>query len=285
MTASQPGILHPLPALSRYLEFSLLPNEDPTDPLRQLSTRIDADDVVGLGPDLYSGVQPFPGFDGPAVSVPATQRSLWCWLRGNDRGVLLHRSRQIMEWLRPAFRCELRVDGFVYDGGRDLTGYEDGTENPEGKAAWTTAISGGTDDGPVGGSFVAVQQWVHDLHYFETLPQEERDHIIGRRRSDNEELDDAPDTAHVKRTAQESFEPEAFLLRRSMPWADSGGEGLMFVAFGHDLYAFDAIVRRMVGLEDGITDAMFRFTRPITGGYYWCPPVRDGRLDLSALQG
>ena len=56
--------------------------------------------------------------------------------------------------------------------------------------------------------------------------------MIGRRRADNEELADAPQSAHVKRTAQESFTPEAWLLRRSLPWAGPAGEGLMFVAFG-----------------------------------------------------
>ena len=50
--------------------------------------------------------------------------------------------------------------------------------------------------------------------------------------SDNEELEDAPESAHVKRTAQEDFEPEAFVVRRSMPWADATSEGLEFVAFG-----------------------------------------------------
>jgi hypothetical protein len=25
------------------------------------------------------------------------------------------------------------------------------------------------------------------------------------------------------------------------------------------------------------------FSRPITGGYYWCPPVANNRLDLSAV--
>jgi len=55
------------------------------------------------------------------------------------------------------------------------------------------------------------------------------------------------------------------------------------VAFGHSLDAFEAQLRRMVGLDDGITDALFRFSRPVTGSYFWCPPVRDGRLDLSAI--
>jgi putative iron-dependent peroxidase len=54
----------------------------------------------------------------------------------------------------------------------------------------------------------------------------------------------------------------------------------MFVAFGRSLDAFEAQLRRMVGADDGIADALFRFTRPVTGAYYWCPPVSDGRLDL-----
>lgn len=99
----------------------------------------------------------------------------------------------------------------------------------------------------------------------------------------NQELDDAPESAHVKRTAQESFDPEAFILRRSMPWADAAGEGLVFVAFGRNFDAFEALLNRMVGAEDGIADALFTFTRALTGSYFWCPPVADGRLDLRAL--
>jgi putative iron-dependent peroxidase len=130
---------------------------------------------------------------------------------------------------------------------------------------------------------VAVQQWLHDLDHFASLDADRRDNIIGRRINDNEELDDAPASAHVKRTAQESFDPEAFVLRRSMPWAGADQAGLMFVAFGRSLDAFDSQMRRIAGMEDGIVDAFFEFSRPITGSYFWCPPIRDGRLDLSAI--
>ena len=95
--------------------------------------------------------------------------------------------------------------------------------------------------------------------------------------------DDAPASAHVKRSAQESFEPEAFVLRRSMPFSEPGREGLVFVAFGRSFDAFEAILGRMVGAEDGVTDALFRFTQPISGRYFFCPPVRDGLLDLASL--
>ena len=134
-----------------------------------------------------------------------------------------------------------------------------------------------------GSSFVAVQQWRHDLDRFAAMQPQEQDHTIGRRRSDNEELDDAPESAHVKRTAQESFSPEAFLLRRSMPWTDTRDQGLVFVAFASSFAPFEAQLRRMIGSEDGIVDALFKFTRPFSNAYYWCPPVAGRTLDCSAL--
>jgi putative iron-dependent peroxidase len=175
------------------------------------------------------------------------------------------------------------VDGFKYDRGLDLTGYEDGTENPKDDDAVVAAIVQGAGPALDGSSFVAVQQWLHDLDHFEAMPQSARDNIIGRRLSDNAEFEDAPISAHVKRTAQESFDPEAFVVRRSMPWADVSGEGLMFVAFGKSLGAFEAQLRRMTGQEDNVIDGLFRFSRPISGSYFWCPSISDGRLELSAL--
>jgi len=137
--------------------------------------------------------------------------------------------------------------------------------------------------GLVGGSFAALQQWQHDWDAFERMVPAAQDAMIGRRRSDNEELGDAPESAHVKRTAQESFTPEAFVLRRSMPWAEGMRSGLMFAAFGCSFDAFEAQLRRMAGLEDGVVDALFQMSRPVTGAYVWCPPLRDGRLDLRAV--
>ena len=94
------------------------------------------------------------------------------------------------------------------------------------------------------------------------------DYTIGRERESNEELDDAPTSAHVKRTAQESFSPEAFQLRRSMPWASEHRQGLLFVAFGNSFDPFEALMNRMVGADDGIVDALFDFSHPTTGSYF-----------------
>lgn len=291
MNRSQPGILGDLPTHSRYLSFALSPGYDPRRALSALRGLIEGDEVVvGIGMPLVSalgakipGLRDFPVHSGAAVAVPSTPSALWCWLRGADPGVLLHRGRIIRKALSPAFRLETTTDGFLYRENRDLTGYEDGTENPTDDAAVAAALVSGGGPGIDGSSFVAVQKWVHDLDVFGAMGATERDHTIGRSISENEELDDAPASAHVKRTAQESFDPEAFVVRRSVPWADAGSEGLVFVAFGKSFDAFEALLARMVGAEDGVVDALFRFTRPVSGSYYWCPPMVSGRLNLSAL--
>jgi putative iron-dependent peroxidase len=247
--------------------------------------------VVGFGESLVKaldgnieGLRAFPALTGVGVDNPSTQHALWCWLHGVDRGELLNRSNAYEAALAPAFRLVQVTEGFRHRDGHDLTGYEDGTENPRDEAAESAALVAEGADGMVGGSFAAIQQWQHDLKGFHAMPSHETDDIMGRRLSDNEELDDAPISAHVKRTAQESFAPEAFIVRRSMPWIEDDRAGLMFLAFGFSLDAFEVQLRRMSGLEDGVTDGLYRISRPITGGYYWCPPLKDGHLDLRALR-
>ena len=68
-----------------------------------------------------------------------------------------------------------------------------------------------------------------------------------------------------------------------MPWAMSMQSGLMFVAFGSSHRAFEVQMRRMAGEEDGVVDAMFRISKPVSGSYLWCPPVIDNHLDLRQL--
>lgn len=291
MSSYQTGILADVPQQTRYLSFSIDADGDLKLTLQKLARFADGDTtVVGIGASVADalatavpGLTSFPIFEDALVEVPATHSDLWCWLRGDDRGELVHRTHKLVNLLADGFICDQIIDGFRYDIGRDLTGYEDGTENPVDDEAVKYAIVAGAGVGMDGSSFVAVQQWVHNLDDFLSRPQSEQDETIGRRKSDNEELEEAPRTAHVKRTAQEDFSPEAFVVRRSMPWADAAHEGLVFVAFGRSFDAFEALLERMVGADDGEIDALFSFTTPVSGSYFWCPPVQHGKLDLRAL--
>jgi putative iron-dependent peroxidase len=283
----QPGILDAVPAASVHLTFALRPGADPGPALAALVAAWTPREVVGVGPSLALALgrdipwlRPLPARAGPGVDVPATPAALWLWLRGDDLGLLVRRARELEALLGRAFARASRQVCFRFGAGLDLSGYRDGTENPEGDAAVRAAICA---EAPCeGGSFAAVMPWRHDLAAVAAMGQSERDAVIGRREVDDVELSEAPLSAHVKRTAQEGFEdvglPDAFVVRRSMPWADASGEGLVFLSFGRNFEAFLAQLRRMTGGDDGVVDALFRFSRPEGMAGFYCPPVLGARL-------
>ena len=291
MSDTQPAILRAVPRTARFITLGLCPGTDAREALARLAElTLSADCVIGLGEPFVRalsaslrGLRAFPALGAPGAAFPSTQGALFLQCCGEDQGAALHGARSVLAALGGGFRLDEDISAFRYGGGRDLSEYEDGTENPQGERAVEAAVVKGRGPGLDGGSFLAVQRYVHDLTQLERLSDRERDDLIGRQRDTNQELADAPATAHVKRSAQESFDPPAFMVRRSMPWGDVLLHGLYFVAYVAELDTFERVLRRMAGLEDGIVDGLFRFSRPLTGGYYFCPPLRDKRLDLRWL--
>ncbi len=287
----QSAILEPIPDHARHLFFDLDRAAAPQAALHALAAACDGRSaVLGIGAGVagalgvrVAGLRGFSNLPQAKPAIPVTQHALWLWLCGNEPGDLLLQGRALEALAAPAFRLVQAIDCFRHRDSRDLTGYEDGTENPKDEAAVDAAIAQGQGAGIDGSSFAAVQQWLHDFAAFDAMPRREQDNCFGRERDSNEEIDDAPASAHVKRTAQEDFEPEAFVVRRSMPWTAGADAGLVFLAFGNSFDAYEAQLRRMTGHDDGISDALFGFTRPLTGGYYWCPPMAGDAVDLSAL--
>lgn len=245
--------------------------------------------VVGLGGPLLDavgahvpGYRPFERLQQGRHTLPATPHALWTLALGASPGEVFQRAEALKQRLAAHLRVSEARTMFSYRQGRDLTGYQDGTANPRGDEAWAAAL---IEDGPFEhGSFALVQRWLHFRERFAALPQAERDLTIGRTLEGDVEMDDAPPTAHIKRTEQEDFDPPAFLLRRSMPWGDLRRHGLVFIAFASDLSKPERMLRRMVGLEDGLQDALLGHSQAETGAYYFVPPVADGRLLLPAAQ-
>jgi putative iron-dependent peroxidase len=286
----QPGILAPPTPSGRFLTLGLTSDARPRDVAARLAAlTIGPGLVVGVGEPLVraldakiDGLRAFPEINGPGGVFPSTQGAVWLFVGGDDAGEILLRARRVVRSLGDFVRIDEDIPSFVYSGGRDLSGFEDGTENPKGERAIEVAFSGGAP-GRAGGSFVATQRWIHDLGGFERLSQTARNDVIGRDQQSNDELASAPLSAHVKRTAQESYDPPAFVLRRSMPWGDVREHGLYFVAYAATLDHFERQLRRMAGLDDGVPDALLKMSRAVTGGYFWCPPVAANHLDLRAL--
>ena len=286
---AQPAILSDVPAHASFLFLDRAHGADPAAAVRSLGASAHPDwACVGIGTSLLrslsceiGGMRPLPALQGVGVPTPTTPTDLVVRIAGADPGAVLHRERTLLSGLAQ-FGVTDRVAGFQYGDNRDLSGYIDGTENPEGSRAAATALRAAGPAGVVGSSVLVVQRWVHDLRAFDGLGRAGQDAAIGRDLESNEELDDVPESAHVKRTAQEDFDPEAFIVRRSMPWRDARGAGLVFVSFSATMDPFEAQLRRMVGLDDGVVDALYSFTRPVTGGAWWCPPTVEGRLDVRA---
>jgi putative iron-dependent peroxidase len=282
---SQHGILDPVPRSAHYVTLTLAPGTPPREVLDRLrALAVDPSIVVGIGEPFaralgatVPGLTTFPAITGAGGAIPSSQAALWLHGRGDDAGDSLRVVRRTVAALRDGVRIEEDVAAFRHGTGRDLSGFEDGTENPKGDAATAAAL---TADGA---SFVAVQRWIHDLDRLESFPADARDALIGRHRETNAELEDAAPHAHIKRAQQEAFDPPAFMVRRSMPYGNVGEHGLYFVAYVAALDTFDRMMRRMLGADDGIVDGLLQFSRPVSGGYYWCAPVAGGHLDLRAL--
>lgn len=242
--------------------------------------------VIGIGAPLadavgvaVAGLRPFERLQRGRFTMPATQADVWALVPGRDAGQVFERADALVAALAPHAALVDTTSLFDYRQGHDLSGYKDGTENPVGDAGWAAAL------GPDGSSHVLVQRWLHFRERFAALPPVARDNVVGRRLLDDEEIAEAPESAHVKRTAQEDFEPPAFMLRRSMPWGDGRRHGLLFIAYVASLDTAQAQLERMMGLEDGLQDALLAHSQAETGAYYWCPPWDGQHLALPALSG
>lgn len=166
---------------------------------------------------------------------------------------------------------------FRYLDGRDLTGFIDGTENPQfpddrGETALLGEDAGIFSDG----SFVFAQRYVHDLEKWKKLKVDAQEHIIGRTKLESIELDDdvKPENSHIARAVIEDDEGEELeILRHSLPYGDGKGEqGLFFIAYTKDLTRIDKMLTRMFGTSgDGIHDRLLHFVTAVDGAYFFAP--------------
>ena len=222
MAAPQTGIFALGTAAHAYLEFDLLAQADGLDVvvsvarLREPRTTIGGVNLVaGFRPELWAVVAPdaapvgVVGFEEPirgvaAHELPATQHDVVVWLAGASYDVVFDTSRSIVAELMGRATLAHEMVGWQYHHDRDLTGFEDGSENPSIVEATSVALVPPGLPGE-GASILLLQQWEHDAIAWEAMPVASQEAIIGRRKSDSQELDPRPPTSHVTRTDQDRF--------------------------------------------------------------------------------
>ncbi|HVQ21918.1 MAG TPA: Dyp-type peroxidase, partial [Candidatus Saccharimonadia bacterium] len=242
--------------------------------------------VVAFGSDLWRALapanvpsdlgrfQPIAALGGHRA--PASQHDLWLWVNGSSRDVVFEHARAAAAAIESIAAVAAEQDAFVHRDSRDLTGFIDGTANPQMLDAPAAALV--ADDQPgAGGSHVLAMRWIHDLTAFEALPVADQERVFGRTKPTSIELEDdsKPSTAHIARVEIEDDHGEELpIWRRSVPYGTLSEHGLYFVAFSADRARFDRMLARMFGVGgDGQHDRLMDFSRAVSGAFYFAPSL------------
>jgi porphyrinogen peroxidase len=298
MKTAQSGIFALGTSAHAYLEFDIQPGCDPRSLLtamadvREPRTTVGGVNLVsGFRPELSRGIEAgglpaeLAGFNQPVVGadgfvMPATQHDAVLWLSGSSYDVVFDEARQAINSLAPATTIADETSSWSYRRFRDLTGFVDGTKNPSLLNAPDVAIIAEGKPG-TGGTILLLQKWVHDVSAWESLSQATQEQVIGRTKPDDVELDPQAVDSHVARTDQEVF---GNIFRRNMPFGTVTEHGTMFVGFCAEQRPLSAMLESMAGVTDGVRDALTRYTKPLTGGYYFVPSVEAIRQYTTQLE-
>ncbi len=295
MATPQHGIFALGTRSHHHLQLDVAPGVDPAALLtalggiRDLATTISGVNiVVGLGAELCrrvlpehvpAGLGPFAPISGTVpdhrVVLPADQHDLWIWLHASAPDHIFDLARSAMRILRGLADVVAEQPTFTYQASRDMTGFEDGTENPPLDDAPTVCTIPAGEPGE-GGSVVLLQRWVHDLDGFDELEPDDQAQVFGRDKQTSEELPDdvRSPRAHISRVVIEDEAGEELeVFRRSTAFGGVLEHGLMFLAFSADVARLERMLHRMVGEDDGLTDRMTDFTRSTGAAWYVTPPI------------
>ena len=287
----QSGIFALGTAAHAYLEFDASQGTPASDVVRTIASLREPRTTMG-GVNLVAGFRPatwrevlpddapveLAAFDEDVVGVdgfvmPATQHDAVLWLSGSAYDVIFDVARAAIAELAGVASLADETSSWPYRHDLDLTGFIDGTENPTLIDAPELVLVPDGEPG-AGGTVLLLQKWVHDAAAWESLPVPSQEAVIGRRKSDSVELEDKRPDSHVASTDQDRF---GKIFRRNMPYGTVSDHGTMFVGFSAAQRPLAAMLESMAGLAGGTRDALTRYTRPLTGAYYFVPSVEGLR--------
>ena len=255
--------------------------------------------VVGFGPslladltdDVPSDFQPYETFqsiDGSGKEAKGTQEELLFWLNSERKDEVWKAQWDAREALKGHMRVARETMTFIYGDSLDLSGFIDGTGNPEPERDVEVAIVPDGEPG-AGGSFIIAQRWVHDLEAFNLLPVEEQEKVFGRTKADSTRLKVQPPTSHLShvelregKTGDDTTPKRDEISRRSTPYAfHDGTVGLYFMAFCKSQAPLRERMRAMYGMDGQVRDRLTSYSNPASGSFYFAPSVETLDAALS----
>lgn len=229
-----------------------------------------------LYPTRPAELQAFPVFADTVIDLPGQALGGLLHIRSERHDLNFELAQRIAVQLAPMVKWGEQIDGFRYLDSRDLTGFVDGTENPEGDERAEVALVGDEDPAFTGGSYLHVQRWVHDMSKWQTTPVAVQEQVIGRTKQDDVEMDDdvKPPTAHIARVVIEEGGQELEILRQSMPYGHLDEMGLMFASYARSPQPFTRMLEMMFRRDaDGNYDHLLNYSRPVNGASLFAPSV------------
>jgi putative iron-dependent peroxidase len=289
---AQMGIFALGDAAHGFFEFTTHPGVAPHDIVAAVAdvraprlTVGGANVVIGFRPELWRTVVPdgipsaVSGFDAPlrgpdGYTLPATQADLFVWISAAAYDIVFDLGVDLVATLAPLATLARETTGWSYKHSRDLTGFEDGTENPSLSEAPEIALVPAGEPGE-GGSVLLFQQWRHSSSW-RTTPVAEQERVIGRTKPDSIEFDDEqmPANSHVARNKVVENGEELKIFRRNVPYGTIVDHGTLFIGFSLEKRRMHQMLEQMVGLDGGPRDAITYYSEALTGAYYFVPSIQ-----------
>jgi Dyp-type peroxidase family len=275
--------------------------------------------VVGITSNIWKRWDPNPpkhlkpfkeikNKDKSEVLFPESNEDLFIFVKSNRIDLCNMLTTKVLSDLKKAgLKSFTQTVGFVNNPtnefqpnmARDLTGFIDGTRNPDHllrALVDQTLIFPLDDDGNhVSGSYMYSGQFIHNLEKYHQMSDGEKSQLFGRditrvkshkgydNRAENPRLDEDYYRSKDQKTG-EAFDSRFHTLRghgsmyrQAMPYISGSDQGLYFICFSRSLAEIDNALKRMAGHSQitGSTDGVLDITRAVTSNYYYCPSVEE----------
>lgn len=243
--------------------------------------------VVGIGSELWDrlyagaprprGLHPFRALTGATHTAVATPGDVLFHLRARRTDLCFELANQLMTRLAGRVDVVDEVHGFRYFDERDLLGFVDGTENPDGAEAAAAVYIGGEDPVFAGGSYVIVQKYLHDLDGWNALSVEEQERAFGRHKLSDIEFpdDEKPPNSHlVLNTIVDPDGTQRQIMRDNMPFGRLGTRefGTYFIGYAATPDVIEQMLSNMfIGDPPGNHDRILDFSTAVTGNLFFVP--------------
>ena len=240
--------------------------------------------TIGFGADAWKQLFPeqgnpkelktFETIKGAKYTAVSTPGDILLHIRAKQMGLCFEFASIIDEKLKGVVDSIDETHGFRYMDGKAIIGFVDGTENPAvDENPYHFAVIGDEDPDFIGGSYVFVQKYIHDMTAWNSLTVEAQEKVIGRHKYNDVELSDEekPQNAH---NAVTNIGDDLKIVRANMPFANTskGEYGTYFIGYASTFSTTHKMLENMfIGDPVGNTDRLLDFSTPITGTLFFAP--------------